>query len=259
LYPLPEFDSDERNMTLKVRIIAPIVLNGPPPGTVEEYVRAAPPGCEVEVVFLDRGPASIESEFEEALAAPDVVAQARAAEVQGADAVVVSCMLDPGVPAAREQVSIPVFGPAQVSMHIAAMLGHHFSIITVLARLIPPIRRLARLYGLSDHLASVRAINVPVLQLKQNQTQVVEALVHESMHALSNDGACAIILGCTGMAGMAQAVREQLLQLGYDVPVIDPTITTIKMVPAFVSTGLKHSKLAYPFPPEKLIRGYPTG
>jgi allantoin racemase len=144
-------------------------------------------------------------------------------------------------------------------MHIAAMLGHNFSIITVLARLIPPFRRLARLYGLSDHLASVRAIDVPVLQLRQNQTQVVEALVHESTHALSSEGAYAIILGCTGMAGMAQAVRERLLQLGYDIPVIDPTITTIKMVPAFVSTGLKHSKLAYPSPPQKLIRGYPTG
>jgi len=245
-------------LPLKIYVIAPIVLSGPPPDTVDEYARAAPPGCEVEVVFLDRGPASIESEYEEVVAAPDVVAKAKEAEAQGAGAVVVSCILEPGVPAAREQVSIPVLGPAQVSMHVAAMLSPSFSIVTVLDRLIPPLHGLVRLYGLSDRLASIRAIEVPVLDLRRNAPRVLEALVSESMQALDEDNAYAIILGCTALSGMGRVVQEALCQRGYDVPVIDPTLTAIKVAAALTDVGLSHSKLAYPFPPEKLVSGYPA-
>lgn len=209
------------------------------------------------MLFLDRGPASIESEYEEVLAAPDVVIKAKEAETHGADAIVVSCILDPGVHAARELVSIPVLGPAQVSMHLAAMLGPSFSLITVQKSLIPPLHRLTRLYGLSDHLASVRTIEVPVLDLRRNTDRVVKALISESARAIDEDGAYVIIFGCTGLAGMAKAVDEGLRQSGYEVPVIDPTVTAIRLAPTLVHAGLSHSKLAYPFPPEKLVVGYP--
>ena len=241
----------------KICVIGPIVLDGLPPDTVDVYERTAPPGYEVEVIFLDRGPASIESEYEEVLAAPDVVAKAKEAEARGADAVVVSCFLDPGVPAAREQVSIPVLGPAQVSMHVAAILGPRFSIVTVLERLIPPFHRLVHLYGHSERLASVRAIEVPVLDLRRNAPQVIEALVSESTRAIEEDRAYAIILGCTALSGMGKSVQEELHKRGYEVPVIDPTPTAIKMAVALVDVGLSHSKLAYPFPPEKRVTGYP--
>ena len=241
----------------KICVIGPIVLDGPPPDTVDVYTRAAPPGCEVEVVFLDRGPASIESEYEEVLAAPDVVAKAKEAEAQGADAVVVSCFLDPGVTAAREQVSIPVLGPAQVSMHVAAILSPKFSVVTVLERLIPPFHGLAHLYGHSERLASVQAIEVPVLDLRQNAPHVIEALVSASIQAIEEDRAYAIILGCTALSGIGKPVQEELGKRGYKVPVIDPTPTAIKVAAALVDVGLSHSKLAYPFPPEKRVTGYP--
>jgi allantoin racemase len=243
---------------LKICVIAPIVLSGPPPNTVDEYVRAAPPGCEVEVIFLDRGPASIESEYEEVLAAPDIVVKAKKAEAQGAGAIVVSCFLDPGVPAAREQVSVPVLGPAQVSMHVAALLAPSFSIVTVLDRLIPPLLGLVHRYGQSDRLASMRAIEVPVLDLRRNAPRVVESLVIESIRALEKDNAYAIILGCTALSGMGRFVQKELCQRGYDVPVIDPTLIAINVAAALVDVGLSQSKLAYPIPPEKLVTGHPT-
>jgi allantoin racemase len=253
-----KYGGQGREFPLKIYVIGPIVLDGPPPDTVDIYHRAAPPGCEVEVVFLDRGPASIESEYEEVLAAPDVVVKAKEAEARGAEAVVVSCMLDPGVAAAREQVSIPVLGPAQVSMHVATMLGPRFSIVTVLERLIPPLHRLVHLYGHCDRLTSMRAIEVPVLDLRRNAHHIVEALVSESIQAIEEDKAYAIILGCTALSGMGKSVQELLHQRGYEVPVIDPTPTTIKVAAALVAVGLSHSKLAYPFPPEKQVSGYPA-
>ena len=35
---------------------------------------------------------------------------------------IIDCMLDPGLPAVREKVTIPVIGPGQTAMHLAAML-----------------------------------------------------------------------------------------------------------------------------------------
>ncbi|GAB4537553.1 MAG: aspartate/glutamate racemase family protein [Anaerolineae bacterium] len=242
---------------MKICVIAPIVLSGPAPGTVNEYARAAPPGCQVETVFLDRGPASIESEYEEVLAAPDIVVKARKAEEQGADAIVVSCILDPGVAAARELVSIPVWGPGQVSMHVAAMSGPNFSIVTVLDHLIPALRRRVSLYGLSDRLASIRTIQVPVLALRHNSGRVVEILVSQSVQAIEEDRAYTIILGCTALSGMGRTVQDELYRRGYSVPVIDPTLTAIKVAAALADVGLFHSKLAYPIPSRKSVTGYP--
>ena len=249
-----EFRLERPNM--KIHVIAPIVLDDRRPASGDEYIRAARADCEVEVVSLDRGPASIESEYEEAIAAPDTIVKAKEAEAKGADAVVISCMLDPGIRAARELVSIPVLGPCEVSMHIAAMLGRQFSIITVLDRLLPPLQTLARLYGFSDHMASIRSINVPVLDLRHGADNIVQALFTESRKALEQDKAEVVILGCTGMAGMARTIHDKLLNLGYDSPVIDPGIAALKMAEALVEMRLSHSKITYPFPPKKLVVGY---
>ena len=59
------------------------------------------------------------------------------------DAVVIDCMGDPALGAAREATSIPVLGPAQTSMHLAALLAHSFSIVTVLDSVVPLLEDLA--------------------------------------------------------------------------------------------------------------------
>src|SRR3546814_4706331 len=85
------------------------------------------------------------------------------------DAVIIDCMGDPGLKAAREVVSIPVLGPSETAMHLAAMLGHRFSIVTVLDSVVPMIDNLAKLYGMADKLASIRVIDIPVLDLESDR------------------------------------------------------------------------------------------
>mgnify|MGYP003320815669 CR=1 FL=1 len=52
-------------------------------------------------------------------------------------------MGDPGLQGARECVSIPVIGPCETAMHFASMLGHKFSVLTVLERTVPLIENLS--------------------------------------------------------------------------------------------------------------------
>lgn len=241
---------------MRICIVAPVIHCSGRPASVEELALAARTDCEVGVVFLDKGPASIESEYEEVLAAPDTVAKVWEAEKDGFDAVVINCMLDPGLAAARERVSIPVVGPCQASMHLAAMLGHRFSVVTVLERLVPAFENVARVYGVDRQLASIRAIDILALDIKCDAERVTEALIEQSILAIEGDDAHVVVLGCTGMGRLARAVRNGLLERGYDVPVIDPPILALKMAEVLADMRLSHSKRTYPAPPEKEIIGY---
>lgn len=83
------------------------------------------------------------------------------------------------------------------------------------------------------------------------------SLSEEAVKAVEQDGAEAIIFGCTGLLGCADAVRQGLLPRGIDVPVIDPIPTAVSVAAAIARVGLAPSKLTYPMPPQQLI-GYPA-
>jgi allantoin racemase len=90
-----------------------------------------------------------------------------------------------------------------------------------------------------------------------DHARLLRALVDQSVKAVEEDGAHVIILGCTGMAGLAREVEKGLNKRGIgDVPVIDPGILALKIAEALADMGLSHSKRSYPFPPQKEIIGY---
>jgi allantoin racemase len=242
---------------MKIRVIVPVTTKEFVAATGPQYVAAARPDAEISVVGLDRGPASLESDYEDALAVPDILAKVCAAEAEGMDAVIIDCMADPGLAPARELASIPIVGPAQAAMHLAAILAHRFSVMTVLERDIPLIDRLARLYGLESNLASVRPVNLPVLELDRDRERLMEALVEQSARAVAEDGAHIIFFGCTGMMGSAQQVEQALAERDCAVPVIDPSLAALKLAEGLVDMGLSHSKRTYPPPPPKEVVGYP--
>jgi allantoin racemase len=178
------------------------------------------------------------------------------AEQEGADAVVVDCFGDPGMDAGREATETLVLGPAQTSMHLAALLGQKFSIVTVLDAVVPLIEDLATKYGLADKLCSIRTVDIPVLELDQHE-RLVRALADEAVKAVEEDGAHVIVFGCTGMRGCAAGLRADLAARGYPgIPVIDPVIAAFKLAEALVDLGLAPSKRTYTTPREKALPGF---
>jgi allantoin racemase len=240
---------------MRLRVVTPITTTGFM--CAEQIAPLVRPDTELSYVEIEHGPASIECEFDAMLATPDTVARIVAAEQEGVDAVVINCMDDPGLRAAREMVSIPVLGPCETAMHLAAMLAHRFSVVTVLDHLEPQFANQAKVYGVADKLASVRSVSIPVLDLESDEERLVEALATQSARTVEEDGAHAIIFGCTGMLGVAEAVARTLEARGITgVPVLDPLVAALKMAAAIVDLGLTHSKRTYPNPPRKAIRGY---
>ncbi len=204
------------------------------------------------------GPPSVECEFDEALAAPYIVAQAMEAEKEGVDAVIVDCMSDPGLEAARECVRIPVLGPRMTCAHIASMLGHRFSIISVKSRVRPRVERHLASYGLMGHLASVRAVDLSVLEASGGKTdRLHKRIVEEAIGAIEKDKADVIIVGCTAFFGCEKIVGKALEEKGYHgIPVLNPIRTTIAVAASLLKVGLTHSLATYPLPPVKKRTGY---
>ena len=205
------------------------------------------PGTDVDVVALTHGPASIESEYDEALAAPGVLDLVAAAAADGVDAVFVSCFGDPGVAAARELVDIPVVGGFEPAMLTALTYGDRAGVVTVLDNVLPMLDGLVLRHGIERRVAPMRVIDLPVLGLDDRAT-MVERLIAESVASVRDGGADVIVLGCTGMLGVAAAVRDGLLAAGLDVPVVDPTAAATTWLERAVRLGLRNSRTTYARP-----------
>jgi len=238
---------------MHIRVINPVITTRWEENTRRTYTNAARSGTQVSVVSLDWGTASIECYRDEALAVPDILTKALQAEKEGVDAVIIDCMDDPGLRAARELVSIPVVGPAEASMHLAAMLAHRFSVLTTLERDISMVEDQVARYGLSTRLASVRALNIPVLALDDDGEVTLQVVIEASEQAVREDDAHIIIPGCTGLAGLAPRVQTGLAERGCEVPVLDPPSVAMKLAESLVDLGQAHSKRTYPKPPAKEI------
>lgn len=210
--------------------------------------RHAAPGTTVAVEDSDEGPASIESSAEESLAVPPLLAAAPRLESGGANAVIVGCFGDPGLAAVREVTRIPVVGPGQASGHLAAQLGDRFAVLTVVDEVVPAVHRQMRSHGLERFVSEVRAVDVPVLELRSRRDEVLDTLEAEGLAALAN-GADTLVLGCMTM-GFLDVARDLQARLG--VPVVNPAVAALKAAEGMVAAGLAPSARAYPTPRKEL-------
>jgi len=208
-------------------------------------------GVILEPVALDYGTASIESRVDDELAVPGIIEQAILAERSGADGLVVNCMDDPGLHAAREAVRIPVSAPGEASMHLASMLGHRFAIVTTSEGDIPMVEDLIARNYLSDSAAPVRAIGLSVLELDRDPAATLAAFVAASAAAVFEDGAAVIIPGCSLLSSMADSATRMLAEQGAVAPVLNPLLVAIRQVETMARLGVTHSHRSYPSPTAK--------
>lgn len=227
-----------------VRLLVPVTSTAI--RKVEQLDALARPGLEISAAFITAGPPSIESRVDEVFCAPGMIALAQQAERDGVDALVIDCMGDPALGPVREAVSIPVLGVAQTCMAMATTLAHRFGVVTVLDRTSVLVEDLVRLYGFDRHFVGTRSVGVPVLQIHDDTDKLQADLAAAALHLVKVQGAGAVILGCTGFFGCAEAIRRVLADHGLAVPVFDPVPTTVPIAAALAGNGLSHSRISYP-------------
>jgi allantoin racemase len=214
----------------------------------EEYRKAASKNTQLSFVTLPNGTQTIESEYDKALVQPETIKAIIEAEREGIDACIIGCIRDPGAEGAKEMVSIPVVGEGEAAFHFAHLLGYRYSIITIREETIPSRWPLVQRVGLSERMASVRAVPYGVMDLSLS---AVDDVVTASLAAVKQDGADVIVMSCTGTGvDLAAVVEERIREAaGVYIPVIDPVKAAIILAQGLVATGMSHSKKAYPIPP----------
>lgn len=201
----------------------------------------------LEVARLAKGPLTIESAYDEALAIPELLSLVGKADQENYDALIIACFSDPGLNAAREISHMPVIGIGETSMCIATLLGHKFSIITTLKQRVASKIRYARTLGLESKLASVRSLNIPVIETSLQTEKTKGAILEVAKKAIEEDGAETIILGCAGMVSYSKELEREL-----GAPILDPTSIALKITEAIVDLGMTQSKMGLFAPPPKM-------
>lgn len=220
---------------VKILWINPIGLSAYDRPMADVLAQIKQPSTTLELVSLrmDASPDNLEYRTFEALIIRETVELTRYAAVNGFDGVVIGCFYDPALLDAREiSGTAVVAAPCEASVRVATRLCNRFSVIVGQSFWIEQMTARVREYGLEQKLASMRSIDCPVCEMQVDPAKTRQKILDAARKALNEDGAEAIILGCTMEFGLFRELQEVL-----SVPVIDPVFAAFKECE--FSAGLK--------------------
>ena len=211
--------------------------------------------CEpVEVTSLGKAPSNMEYYCYLAFAGPDIVRIVKQAENKGYDAAIIGCFCDPTLDAAKEACDrMVVVGVMEAAVHLASYLAPKFSIIASRRKSVADFQVNLDKYGLSNRLASFRSLDVCVEDLLKSSNVTHERMREEIRIAIDDDGAEAIILGCTLQMGHYAELQEE-----FGVPVIDVQLAGVLLARQLIDARNQHgwytSKIcSYVTPPKGVL------
>lgn len=182
------------------------------------------------------GPETIESVFDETIAASALLDCIRDGESDQVDAHIIACFGDPGRVAACEIASVPVLGIAQAAFHLASLVSARFGIVTTRRRTIPIAERLLVEYGFVKQCVAIEASDIAVNAFEQLKNPTLNLFLNDCQKAI-DAGAEALVLGCAGMTDLVHLVEEQ-----FSVPVIDGVAAAVKLAESLHQLHLPLSK-----------------
>jgi Asp/Glu/hydantoin racemase len=194
-----------------------------------EAERTAAPGTSIEVMTAPFGVAYIETRCE-ALIGGCAALQVAAEHHRAADAVIVAAFGDPGVPALREALPVPVVGLTEAALASACLLGQRFSIVAISQRIRAWYRETVESYGLVTRLASIRGLDEPLADIGSVQADQGERLVQLAERCVAEDGADVIVLAGAPLAGLARSLEGRL-----PVPCVDGVSSAVRHAESLVA------------------------
>lgn len=247
-------------MAKKVRIyhLIPVANGIESWGKVTRELQEVIASPDVEIILADLPNAPVKEimcAYDAALVAPLCVREAMKAEREGYDAVIIDCLSDPGVSAAKEALDIPVVGDLEAVLHYASLVGRRFSLLLpgyTAGRMLGAdasrdIEDLVRMYGFESKLASMRSVPANCLEFAGQDPGLPEAMLEQAQRAIEEDGADSII--CYGGIDVVTHLQEHL-----KIPVIDSVQSSTLLAESLIRLRISQSKRAFPKPVRLLIK-----
>lgn len=229
---------------LNIKVIIPSSSNQMNQPTLRELQKLNLPDVKFDVVNLTEGPVFLMGRYDEHKVISEIIAIAQEAEKAGFHGIFVSCFYDTAVSLLREIVKIPVMGPLTSSILTAHLISQTYAIITVVESVRVIVIPILRAWNLHHHLSGIYVTDLALDKLHDFDLLLAE-LLKCSEKAVS-DGAQALILGCTGIVGLTEALTTALRNLKILAPVIDPTTAAIMQLYGLCKQSLSKSPLSYP-------------
>lgn len=196
----------------------------------------------ISVDCIKVGPDELDCNTDEAFAAAEMVKESIKAEREGYDAIVIYCFSDVGIDAIRENVSIPVIGPGETTLAVAGMICNKFIVVTTQTENIArTYRRLIKNPIAREKMSSVRALDVPIGNLRNDPNATEKRLLEVCNKAVKDEQIDGVILGCLGMASYGKIIESKL-----PVKVFDPAFIAISYAEMCVRANLCHTHASYP-------------
>jgi Asp/Glu/hydantoin racemase len=189
------------------------------------------------------GPPSIDgarTSLQSAAAALGPLMQSNA--LAGHEGFLVACFsAHPLVEVLREMTSKPVMGIFQASIFWALSLGGRFGIVTTNQRWDYILTKSVHdLIGSNPSFARVICTGYSAAELhgEANKNQVQRAMADAAQKLVRDDHCDIIILGCAGMTGLEQAVRDAV---GKHVTIIDAVVAGVHTLAGLIHAGQQTS------------------
>jgi len=173
------------------------------------------PTTQVDEILCKGSPVAISGEREVQRVTPLILAKACWAEASGYDAIVVNCMVDPGVPELRRTVSIPVIGAGRAAVAVASVLA--------------------------DRPLSIFPGRIRVNALAEDEAYTLKELMSIGRRHVATRGADALTLGCSYLGGAAMRLQDEV-----GVPVIPTIEVALKIAELIACTGIRPQRLGVP-------------
>ena len=202
---------------------------------VEAAARAAAAaGTEIVALTSPTGPASIQGPADGEAAVPGLL-HIVTEHADAVDGFAIACFDDTGLFEARRLTDKPVVGIGEAAFVAAMADGRTFSVVTTLSVSIPVIAGNIEIYGFGPACAKVRASEVPVLALEEEGSAARETVAAEIARAVAEDAPGAIVLGCAGMADLAEDYAKR-----FGLPVIDGVVAAVGLLESRIIAGKAH-------------------
>jgi Asp/Glu/hydantoin racemase len=185
------------------------------------------PGTEVHIASLSAADGRFtNAEFRtyEAVMTRGIIRAARAATLEGFDAMAIGCFYDIALHDAREiSGRMIVTASCEASCEIAANLSNRFGIIVGRRKWAHQMEESVRSYGHGRRLTGFYHVDLGVNDFQGDHAETAGRLLAAGREAVDRDYAEALVLGCTMELGFHLELEDSL-----GVPVIDSAIAVLK-------------------------------
>jgi allantoin racemase len=219
---------------MKILVINPIGTSRYNNDDLQYLKGKANKGSELEIISLSEGQEEITTFQSQVEICPEILGILKEKRY---DAAIINCFANPCIDAAKEMSEKLVVGPGEAALYISLLLGDRISIISPVDKTVPQFLSNVRKMGIEKRISSIRSVKMQVSSLADDLEATKEAILEEAKKSMEMDGADVIVLGCTGMAYVADELRSSL-----PVPVIEPLNAALKVAEILVQMKLAQSK-----------------